>query len=48
MKNCSQGRIKRREYLMYLVAVRDQEHRAREMNLHVFYLCTHGTRVGKV
>jgi hypothetical protein len=29
------GRIKRREYLMYLVAVRDQEHRAREMNLHV-------------
>ncbi len=31
----SQGRIKRREYLMYLVAVREQEHRAREMNLHV-------------
>ena len=29
------GRIKRREYLMYLVAVRDREHRAREMNLHV-------------
>ena len=29
------GRIKRREYLMYLVAVREQEHRAREMNLHV-------------
>ena len=29
------GRIKRHEYLMYLVAVRDQEHRAREMNLHV-------------
>ena len=29
------GRIKRREYLMYLVAVRDQEHRARQMNLHV-------------
>ena len=35
MKNCSQGRIKRREYLMFLVAVRDREPRAREMNLHV-------------
>ena len=34
-EKCSPGRIKRREYLMYLVAVRDQEHRAREMNLHV-------------
>ena len=29
------GRIKRREYLMYLVAVRDQEYRARQMNLNV-------------
>ena len=29
------GRIKRREYLMYLVAVRDREHQARQLNLHV-------------
>ena len=29
------GRIKRREYLMYLVAVRDQEHLAQQLNLHV-------------
>ncbi len=29
------GRIKRREYLMYLVAVRDQEYRARQLNLNV-------------
>ena len=34
-KKCGEGRIKRREYLMYLVAVRDQEYRARQMNLHV-------------
>ena len=34
-EKCSPGRIKRREYLMYLVAVRDQEHRARQLNLHV-------------
>ena len=29
------GRIKRREYLMYLVTVRDQEFLARQMNLNV-------------
>ena len=29
------GRIKRREYLMYLVKVRDQEFLARQMNLNV-------------
>lgn len=34
-EKCCPGRIKRREYLMYLVAVRDQEHRARQLNLHV-------------
>ncbi len=34
-KNAVSGRIKRREYLMYLVAVRDREYRARQMNLNV-------------
>ncbi|MBQ2674836.1 MAG: hypothetical protein IJG07_09180 [Prevotella sp.] len=34
-KNAVPGRIKRREYLMYLVAVRDREYRARQMNLNV-------------
>ena len=31
----SEGRIKRKEYLMYLVAVRERETLARQLNLHV-------------
>ena len=34
-ENAVPGRIKRREYLMFLVETRDMEHQARQRNLHV-------------